>query len=170
MTSNGLNSQTETKPRECGYCQLCCTALEVKPLNKPSLRSCEHQLASTSCSGCGIYGTPERPEGCSGFRCLWLLGFFSNQDQPHRSKVLFEFYTTIQGKPVIRALEVVPGAWDNPRVQKCSEILEEKGVTVIVVLFDGRKLVRTRDVAVGQILGKITLDQGGLGDGRNFSV
>lgn len=51
----------------CGSCTLCCTLMRVamEP-PKPERETCAH----CSAGGCAIYD--QRPEGCSGFQCLWL--------------------------------------------------------------------------------------------------
>lgn len=63
--------------RKCGECSLCCKALRVDPLDKPTGVWCKHARP-----GCGIYET--RPEECQNFNCLWLLGLFEDKDRPDK--------------------------------------------------------------------------------------
>jgi len=57
----------------CGTCTLCCTVMKVTAETvKPAHVRCEHCTEG----GCGIYA--DRPDACSGFKCLWL----ASQDYP----------------------------------------------------------------------------------------
>lgn len=59
----------------CGSCTLCCTVMKVTVTDddvKPAHVQCQH----CTDQGCGIY--LNRPDACSGFKCLWL----ASQDYP----------------------------------------------------------------------------------------
>lgn len=53
--------------RNCGPCDMCCTALAVRELDKPPWTPCVH-LAGDG-SGCRVWG--EHPTSCRTFACLW---------------------------------------------------------------------------------------------------
>lgn len=80
------------KPRSCGTCDVCCTAMQVPELRKDDHVRCEH-LAQ---KGCGIYET--RPQSCRAFRCVWLHepGVIPGEYRPDRCGVML---VGIQPKP-----------------------------------------------------------------------
>jgi len=78
--------RTDDAPRDCGGCNVCCTAMHVKPLEKPAGTPCAHQADA----GCGIYR--QRPTVCRNWFCLWVRdgrGLFSDEHRPDRLGVFF---------------------------------------------------------------------------------
>lgn len=55
--------------RQCGDCQLCCSVLPVRELNKPANTRCPHQRFH---KGCNNYA--RRPAPCKLWNCVWLTG------------------------------------------------------------------------------------------------
>jgi hypothetical protein len=53
--------------RGCDGCDMCCTALAVRELDKPPWTSCRHLAADGG--GCAVWG--EHPGDCKSFACLW---------------------------------------------------------------------------------------------------
>ena len=99
--------------RPCGECTACCTALEVRELQKPRGLPCVHLCAA----GCGVYA--ERPETCRRFDCLWRLGFARDDDRPDRLGVIFDITPRDRDSQLqaIIALEARPGALADPKVR-----------------------------------------------------
>lgn len=101
--------------RQCGECQLCCTLLPVKAVNKNGGVKCQHQCAT----GCAVYGQLETvaPE-CRLWTCEWLNGNAGDLQRPDLSHIVIDVlpdYITIQdnesGEAVnIGALQV----WIDP--------------------------------------------------------
>lgn len=56
---------------QCGECTACCTAIEVRALNKPAGETCEHVCEG----GCSIYH--DRPDACKKAACMWLQGLIT---------------------------------------------------------------------------------------------
>ncbi len=90
----------DNNTRTCGDCIACCVYLKVSELDKKGFEHCRHlnldhevrpnemQLTGASCTNCKIFNTPERPEVCSGYKCLWLLGHGLEKDRPDRSFII----------------------------------------------------------------------------------
>lgn len=66
------------KPRECGGCTACCTALAIPEVPTLVGEHCKHECAE----GCAIYAT--RPGRCRGFECVWIGGGGKVGDRPDR--------------------------------------------------------------------------------------
>ena len=79
---------TENAPRDCGACNVCCTAMHVPPLNKPAGVSCPHQTAA----GCGNYA--QRPSVCRTWYCMWVRDAGKVFDEAHRPDRLGVFFTS----------------------------------------------------------------------------
>lgn len=94
------------KPRACGTCNLCCTALHIKEFDKPANVPCEH-LSKTG-KGCGIYES--RPPVCRGFRCAWLTGNIPSEMRPDRTHIVV--WGDPKGNMVV--VEAARGALDRP--------------------------------------------------------
>lgn len=78
-------ASTNIRPRACGACTACCTALLITELNLENGVPCLHQRRGTKAAskgGCTIYAT--RPSECVGYRCQWLDGLFERKDRPDR--------------------------------------------------------------------------------------
>lgn len=52
--------------RSCAGCEVCCTLMAIRELDKPPGRPCAHLAVS---GGCGIWG--DHPASCRAFTCLW---------------------------------------------------------------------------------------------------
>ncbi len=110
---HGECSAPEERPvgdaRMCEDCNVCCTMMYVRPLDKAAGTRCEHQTSE----GCGIYAT--RPNVCREWYCMWVrdrLGVLRDEHRPDKLGVFFSV-TTIDEKTQaqqINAHEVYPGA------------------------------------------------------------
>jgi Fe-S-cluster containining protein len=72
---------TQDAPRDCGGCNVCCTAMKVAALDKPAGLTCAHQTPT----GCGIY--LERPQTCRSWFCMWVRDdkdIFTDAQRPDR--------------------------------------------------------------------------------------
>lgn len=75
-------------------------------LGKPSFTRCEYQCDA----GCAIFDSPERPEICHRFQCMWLRGFGPDDARPDRSGLMVSINESSPGKAVGFAVEVKPNA------------------------------------------------------------
>lgn len=58
--------------RTCGGCDLCCSLVPVRGIDKRGFTCCPHQRVALDARGpgCGVY--LQRPGGCRTWSCLWL--------------------------------------------------------------------------------------------------
>jgi Fe-S-cluster containining protein len=125
-------TQTDNAPRDCGGCNVCCTAMKVSPLNKPAGTPCPHQ----SEAGCGIYG--QRPDVCRVWFCMWVRDdgrIFDDVD--HRPDRLGVFFTASPPDPntseqTVFAHEVRPHASDEPQARSVIEFLRQAAPVAVV--------------------------------------
>ena len=89
--------------RSCGTCVECCTAAGVDETAKPAGVRCPALRLGKP--GCGVHGTPQQPESCVSFRCLWLQGVGANDQRPDRVGV----FLTLQQVEGVTASKA-PGA------------------------------------------------------------
>ena len=64
----------------CRTCTLCCVLPDIASLDKPMYRACGH-IAN---SGCGIFGSPERPAACVAYECAYLSARLAGSPDRHR--------------------------------------------------------------------------------------
>ena len=98
--------------RHCGACTECCSALAVAEIEKPLWEPCKHLCPK----GCGIYES--KPQECSKFECMWLRGFFGNDE--HRPDKLGLVVARIKDKRlgyVLAVWESRPLALETAKVQ-----------------------------------------------------
>ena len=110
--------------RQCGECQVCCYATELRALNKPQMTRCEHQCAN----GCAIYAT--RPADCAGFLCGWKLGALT--DRPDKSGLFWWNALGTDGGMTCR-LDIDPTIATPPQVWLAFQHgsgITEAGVTI----------------------------------------
>jgi len=107
--------------RRCGDCTLCCQAIAVYELGKPTGVPCRHVAEC----GCSIY--PCHPAECQDFDCLWLQGWFDTTDRPDTLGVVF-----FMDCGLVCVTESSPGASENPRVQEIVTEILEAGISVVV--------------------------------------
>ena len=106
---------------------MCCKAVAVVQLSKATGDWCPHVCPEC----CGIYET--RPIECCTFRCLWLNGYFSDDERPDRIDVVFFEEETAEGECIVTASESHPGAAaDSPRAKNLIRQILEAGVSVVV--------------------------------------
>ncbi len=113
---------TENAPRDCGSCNVCCTAMRVRPLDKPAGQPCIHQTSR----GCGIYH--ERPGVCREWFCLWVRDtqVFCETHRPDQLGVFFSVSRPdAGGQQRIYAHEIHPGALDRPEPRRVINFLRQ---------------------------------------------
>lgn len=82
---------TQTTGRTCGPCYACCVHLGIEELRKYAGQTCRLLKGGADRSKrCSIYET--RPAACSGYSCLWLVGFGPDDLRPHESGILITVY------------------------------------------------------------------------------
>lgn len=98
--------------RVCGGCTMCCKAVAVVELQKPTGQWCVHTLSA----GCGVYParlTDPHYAECNGYTCIWLQGHLTENDRPDRIQVVFTAMTNpdpAAPRPLIVANEATIGA------------------------------------------------------------
>ena len=129
-----LNTMAQKRP--CGACQACCAVVGVVELAKDQWQHCPNQCDQ----GCAIY--EDRPATCSGYYCLWALGWIDGDERrrPDRLGVIFDWRsygeiltgeTGAADTPVIQVQEVWPGALGEPNVQWLTQRLAERYVLAL---------------------------------------
>lgn len=83
--------------RKCGTCDACCVSMEVPGVNKPKDTPCMHLKSGTK--KCSIYA--DKPEECSSFQCLWVMGLGNSKDRPDRSGIFLYGSTSVFGDAII---------------------------------------------------------------------
>ena len=123
MTSSLENSNPQIREigRRCGDCTLCCCAIAVHELGKPTGAACCHVVGN----GCSIHSG--RPAECRDFDCLWLQGWFDFADRPDALGVVF-----FVDCGVVCVTESSPGASQNPRVKEIVSRFLEVGTSVVI--------------------------------------
>ena len=71
--------------RTCGKCSMCCYLFDLPEFKKPTNKWCQHCKPGNG--GCSIHNQ-ERPEICSTYSCLWLLGATPDEWFPLKSKMI----------------------------------------------------------------------------------
>jgi len=114
----------------CDGCTLCCKLLEVKALNKPEGRDCEH----CKDGGCAIYGQPERPQMCKAYQCAWLWN--SNWPpslRPDRCGVVFEPVGKDKPEVFIGTVDPErPTAWSEGAAAQAAERITREGFGIVL--------------------------------------
>lgn len=97
--------------RKCGLCTACCTVLGVPELTKAAHAPCEHQCGD----GCAIYD--DRLPTCKGFYCAWRLNYFTDDDRPDKTGVVFWFQlgSKFSKRPLLIVDELRVGALSETR-------------------------------------------------------
>ncbi len=124
VDSASSSSKTQDAPRDCGGCNVCCTAMRVTPLDKPAGCRCPNQTEA----GCAIYHS--RPEVCRSWFCLWVRddkGVFTDRHRPDR---LGLFFTASQpdpqsGRQTVYAHEIEPGSAQAERAAEAIDYLRQ---------------------------------------------
>lgn len=106
--------------RECGTCNMCCTATFVPEFSKEAGVQCKH---CRNGNGCSIY--EERPTSCRTFECLWLQGDLNIR--PDESGFMLEKLPDV---PVVIAL-LDEGRSIEPEMTEALSDYKDKGLAVI---------------------------------------
>jgi len=121
------------KPRKCGDCTECCTALGVDELEKDNFTKCKHLCKER----CGIYH--RRPKSCSDFKCCWLAGLGHKNDRPDLIKAVFAISESKLGH-VVHLYEMEEDSMNTPRVKKLTEALGHS-LPVVVIRKDEKIII-----------------------------
>jgi uncharacterized cysteine cluster protein YcgN (CxxCxxCC family) len=142
--------------RSCDGCDLCCTAVGVRELDKPPAVACKH-LCGEAGASCGIYD--RRPRSCREFYCLWRVlsegvpaefrpadcGFVLSVNDVHAHPVVI----TAHPDPAR------PNAWDTLPARRLFHDMADRGNCLVVVgqgalahtIFGPQGYVFTKDAA-----------------------
>jgi len=122
-----LTTGSTVSERQCGNCTLCCAAIAVFHLRKPTGTPCPH-ICHT---GCSIYG--EHPRECRDFACLWLEGRFGDDDRPDGlGVVICRDFEPATGEEMVCVAEPTPGAAETPRIHDLIASVLARGETILV--------------------------------------
>ena len=125
--SMAANTGNRDSGRQCGDCTVCCTAVAVYHLRKPTGTPCLH-LCHT---GCSIYS--DRPRECRDYECLWLEGLFRDSDRPDALGVaICRDFDLATGEEMVCFAELTPGTAESPRVRELIAFVLARGETVLV--------------------------------------
>lgn len=121
-----MNADADPKeapaPRRCGECSLCCVVLRVDELAKLGGTPCP-ELGPPG-SGCSIHAS--RPGICRRYRCLWLRGWFEDDDRPDRLGALLD-YDPAGGHPRLAIREARAGVFEeSARLKEIAERMREQ--------------------------------------------
>jgi Fe-S-cluster containining protein len=117
MKMNDLFDPSMKKPQAaCGACHACCVVLPIREIDqKPAGVPCKH-LCPSQGGCCGIYA--ERPDVCSGFECLWKMGFLKGPETYRPDQIGLMFWVNdviVDDIQFIVAYETRPGARLEPK-------------------------------------------------------
>ena len=131
----------KTPAADCGACSFCCFVMAVPDINKPACIWC--QFADMPHGGCKVYNTPEKPEACTSFKCLWLVSQERPAEErmvygvrPDRSRVMFHDARD-EDNPNVMYVHVDPahpGAWRwAPIIDHINQVMR-RGCAVHVII------------------------------------
>jgi len=147
--------------RTCGDCIVCCVYPGIKELDKGAMVHCPHvklpgpikenqAYYTGACVGsnCAVHDSDAKPECCSGYKCLWLMGFGDEGDRPDKALMLFDYTHRIEnaaeGKPLKQAQEDVQAGRDV-----ADRMSRSLGKPIVVTTFYERRIKRVvgREIA-----------------------
>lgn len=140
--SNPESVKAPPPSRPCGTCNMCCLvfAVESHHITKPNDKWCPACTIGSE-RGCGVYGTPDRPEECGAFYCLWTQGIGPADGRPDRVKAVMK--PTPDGKSLqIHPHPMMPDAWRNTWVADVVRKAQRAGITVFVITGEKRLMIR----------------------------
>ncbi len=149
-----------TRDRDCGDCIVCCVYQGIKELDKGAMVHCPHvrlpgptkknQVYYTGVStngNCKIDNSDSRPECCSGYKCLWLMGFGNEDDRPDKVLMLFDYTHRIEN-----AAEGKPLKDGQEETEVGRQVIDRMSVTsgkpVVVTTFYERRIKRVAGRAI----------------------
>jgi hypothetical protein len=108
--------------RKCGSCAVCCKIMQVPEYIRAKGAWCPKARPGDPRGACSIYN--DRPVGCRGFACLWLLGAGSPDDRPDKLGVMFAAKGEhAKGTFKVAAFEARPGRLLSPRSRELIRFL-----------------------------------------------
>jgi hypothetical protein len=118
--------------RKCGECTACCTALEVRELNKEAGEPCNQLLQLGH--GCSIYNI--RPKSCRDFECVWLQEKLPLDARPDKTGIVFSYTQPGSkfGRQVLTAHEAWPGSFKTDPAER---LLAHLSSTQLVIIATG---------------------------------
>lgn len=136
-----------TAERKCGGCTACCKTHPVIEIFKPAHEWC---LRCDRGKGCRIY--QDRPGGCVGFKCQWLLGEGSEDDRPDRTRIVADYFETEEFGWLVMLYETIPGALQNSFAQRRTrESLRRGSVVCHLPIYGSNRIFVPSNVHVPDI-------------------
>lgn len=125
-----------TGDRRCGDCDLCCTLMAVRELEKPPFHPCAHLAPG---GGCGVWG--EHPPSCRTFHCLWRASedLLPPELFPADCGFLLAAEITPAWPMLVKVCAAAdrPRAWDQPRWRAIFQALAAAWNCPVVVIGEG---------------------------------
>lgn len=117
--------------RTCKNCDVCCHILEVRELNKPSHKNCNHRAEG---GGCGIYN--DRPSICREWNCAYILELLPDEERFRPNNLGLMFYPVSAknndlGLSMLMGQEVWAGAITGADAKTIIAWLKPKMLTMI---------------------------------------
>jgi hypothetical protein len=115
--------------------------MAVPDLDKPACVWCQH--AERPHGGCGVYGTPDKPQACTDFSCLWLVSQSRRPEErmiaavrPDRVKVMFHDARDEDNPNVlyVHVDPMSPEAWRAPPILDHIDMVLRRGCAVHVII------------------------------------
>lgn len=125
------------KPRACGTCSACCSALRIDELNKSPHVACD-RLSAVS-KGCGRYA--ERPLSCARFRCAWLDGVLPAEMRPDRVGFIVWSTEALAEHKGMLVNECTPRAFSRPENMRFLKQLSAKHPLVLTPIRGAQAVV-----------------------------
>jgi hypothetical protein len=130
--------------RRCGECTVCCHALAIPELQKPTNSPCQHLGGR-----CTIY--KQRPQRCRTYFCAWRNGIGEDEDRPDRGGLLLTAHESVAGFPPITF--VVHEAWPNAsRRPEATALLAQAGGMGIICIVNPETGLASRVIGPSDLL------------------
>lgn len=121
------------RERSCAACDLCCTAVGVRELDKPPAVACSHLCGAPGAS-CGVYA--RRPRTCREFYCLWrVLRDVPEEFAPKDCGFVISL-NDIHAHPMVVTVHpdpARPDAWDTLRARKLFLAIADQWNCIVAV-------------------------------------
>jgi len=149
--------------RKCGSCAVCCKIMQVPEFVRAKGAWCPKARPGDPRGACSIYN--DRPVGCRGFACLWLLGAGLDDDRPDKMGVMFAVMgDRSKGTSKAVAFESKPGRLLWPRARRFVQFLLHTGVPVTAMRIVRGEIERVELPPPGGDVGGRGDQPGELGD------
>lgn len=125
--------------RKCGGCTACCTAVAVEELDKEEYLDCINQAGH----GCSLHSSPDKPEACNEFICLWAAGMIPNKMRPDKAGAVAWTGEVMEGHAAVYVAKTSTVV--DPRWNQLFNTWASKGLYILLIEKDqDRKMLVPR--------------------------